>query len=426
MRLLIFFLGLTSFVFGQYKTLDSALLNGTKQVDIVLYGNYISSDKASGFYKNNLYGSNKLISNAGFINASVGLGYTTGFYYNTRAAISFRAAQTFLNYNYGSKKDFYNNLYDNSIGSSIALGESFIEYFDGDTAIKAGRFQPISEWVNHLIDGIWLRNGSIRNLIIEAIWAYNYGRVSYYEMTPFRQLDKTGWFNVGLRYHIHGVEGDVKNSISISGFSNFIPGVFITAGTRFHFASRFNGGNLWWFSGDLGIAGSFEDHNNIHSFYDNTFLFDSKLTIGYKNIDAMLGYVANGDAGMGNLGILGVGNGTQTDMSRSFYANIQPFFIWGGRAIKMGRNAHLIYAASRISILDNKLNMYFAYGATFFNGTRYYGGNARGIVQNELNAMLEFGITQTLSSIVHISSTHLGGTSVPNSFEINGGVRFMF
>ncbi len=426
MRFFIFFLALTTLVFGQYKTLDSALLNGTKKVDVVLYGHYISSNN-NGFYANNLYGSHRFLGNAGTMNASVGLGYTTGFYYNLRAAISFRAAQGLLNYNDGVKKYFYINTGHEVLGgSSVALGESFLEYFDGDTAIKAGRFQPISEWINHLIDGIWLRNGSFRNLVIEAIWAYNYGRVSYYEMTQFLQLDTTGWFHVGMRYYFAGNQKDIKNNTYVSAFSTFIPGVFVTAGGRVHWATRFNGGNVWWFGADLGFAGSFEDHKSTKSFNNNTFLFDSKLTIGYRNIDAMIGYVASGNAGMGSLGILGVGNGTQADMSHIFYSNIQPFFVWGGRAIKMGNNAHLIYAATRLSLLDNKLNMYFAYGATFFDGSRYYGGiNHRNLMQNELNAMLEFGITQTLSAITHISSTHFS-KGVPSTFEINGGLRFMF
>lgn len=425
MRIFILFFLTIALAFGQYKTLDSALLNGTKQVDIVLYGNFMSSG-GGGYYTNNLYGSSRFLGNAGLLNASVGLGYTTGFYYNLRAAISFRAAQGLLNYNDGVKKYFYNNTGNEVLGgSSVALGESFIEYFDGDTAIKAGRFQPISPWINHLIDGIWVRNGSVRNLVIEAIWAYNFGRVSYYEMTRFMPLDKTGWFNVGVKYYFNGDQKDIKNSAYMSGFTTFIPSVFATAGIRGHFATRFNGGNVWWFGADLGFAGSFEDHKSLKSFHNNTFLFDSKVTIGYKNIDAMIGYVASGNAGMGSLGILGVGNGTQADMSNTFYTNIQPFFVWGGRAIKMGNNAHLIYAATRLGLLDNKLNMYFAYGATFFNGSNYYGGNRKNLTQSEFNAMLEFGITQTLSAITHISSTHFS-RGVPSTFEINGGLRFMF
>lgn len=425
MRFLILFFLSAALAFAQYKTLDSALLNGTKKVDIVLFGQYMSSGANSAF-TNNLYGSSGFLGNTGLMNVSVGLGYTTGFYYNLRAAISFRAAQGLLNYNDGSNKFFYNNTGNDVLGgSSVALGESFIEYFDGDTAIKAGRFQPISPWINQLIDGIWVRNGSIRNFVIEAIWAYDYGRVSYYQMTQFLRLDKTGWFNFGLHYYINGDQRDIKNSTFLNGFTTFIPNVFATAGARAHFATRFNGGSMWWLGADLGFAGSFEDHASAKSFKNNTFLFDSKLTIGYRNIDAMIGYVATGKAGMGSLGILGVGNGTQADMSLNFYSNIQPFFVWGGRAIKMGNNANLIYAATRLGLLDDKLNIYVAYGATFFDGSSYYGGTARKLMQNELCAMLEFGITRTLSAITHISSTHFS-RGVPNTFEINGGFRFMF
>lgn len=426
MRFLLFFFLMATLAFAQYRTLDSALLNGTKQVDIVLYG-FAMSSRGGGQFANNLYDSSRFLGNAGLINASVGLGYTTGFYHNLRLAVSFRAAQGLLNDNDGMKKFFYNNMGNDVLGgSSVALGESFLEYFDGDTAIKLGRFQPISPWINQLIDGIWVRNGSINRLVVEAIWAYNYGRVSYYEMTKFHQLDKTGWFNLGLRYYLDGDQRDIKNSAYLNGFTTFIPDVFNTVGVRAHFATRFNGGSLWWIGADLGFAGSFEDHVSKKAFSNNTFLFDSKLTIGYQNIDAMIGYVASGKAGMGSLGILGVGNGTQADMSLSFYSNIQPFFVWGGRAIKMGNNANLIYVATRLGLLDNNLNIYIAYGATFFDGSSYYGGvNSRGLMQNELNAMLEFGITRTLSAITHISSTHFS-RGVPNTFEINGGLRFMF
>ncbi len=426
MRFFVFFIVCISVCFAQYKTLDDALLNGEKLIDIVLYGNYMSSNGNTGYYPNNLYGENKLLGNGGYINASVGLGYTTGFYYNMRAAISFRAAQAIFSPSNGMRRDFFNNTGNAILGdSSIALGESFLEYYDGDTAIKAGRFQPISEWVNHLIDGIWFRNASFKNFVLELIWAYNYGRVSYYEISQFRRLDTTGWFNLGIHYHLTGDKSDRKNSTSMSVFSTFIPGVFATAGARLHWALRFNN-SVWWIGADLGFAGSFEDSDNIRAFQTNTFLFDSKITLGYRNIDGMIGYVATGDAGMGSLGILGVGNGTQSNMLYSFYNNIQPFFVWGGRAIKMGKNAHLVYGALRLNLLDGKLNAYVAYGATFFNGSQFYGGNINGLVQGELNVMAEFGITRTLSAIANISNTHFGKYGLPNTFEINGGIRFMF
>lgn len=424
MRYIVIFMCLCGVAFGQYKNLNAALVNGNKKVDIILYGNYMGSS-ASGYYTNNLYGDSRRVGTLGYINAQIGLGYTTGFFYNFRFAISFRAAQSLLNPYQSVRKDFVANTTNTIFGdSSVALGETFLEYFDGDTAIKLGRFQPLSEWISYLVDGISIRNASIKNLLLEGLWAYDYGRVSYYEISNFKALDDFGYFNIGATYYLSKLQKDIKNSAYINVYSTFIPGVFVSIGGRGHYATRFN--NAWWIGANLGFTGSIEDSASVRSFRNNTFLFDSKIMAGYKNIDFMLGYVANGDAGMGSIGILGAGSGTQIDLNRAFYKNIQPFFVWGGRAIKMGANANLFYAAGKFSFLDSKLNAYVAYGATFFNGSRFYGGvNAKGLAQSELDAMIEYKFTNTLSAISHITTTFFS-RGVPNIFELNGGVRFVF
>ncbi|RDU61229.1 hypothetical protein [Helicobacter sp. MIT 14-3879] len=391
---------------ARYTTLDDALLNGTKRVDVILYGKYTNSS-------------------GGYVNGSVGLGYITGFYYSLRAAISFRAAQSFFSSQNAFRRDFGGSEGTFIGDSAILLGESFLEYFDGDTAIKLGRFQPINEYINTLTDGIWIRNASLKNLTIEGMWAYRKGRVSYYEMLPFARLGNAGWFDVGIKYFFAGNRKDIKSSMYASVFSTFIPGAFVSLGTRWHSGFRFNGSETW-FGIDIGFAGSFEDHQSNFSADNNTFLFDAKFSFGFSWLDIMVGYLASGRGGMGGLNAMGVGNGTQADDS-FFYNNIQPFFIWGGHAIKFGRNAHLIYVASKLSFFDNKLNVYAAYGATFFDGYsgRYGSNNTTNIIQNELDIMAEFGITRTLSAIAFISDTHLG-RDVPNIFQINGGFRFMF
>ncbi|RDU73133.1 hypothetical protein CQA66_02610 [Helicobacter aurati] len=411
MRLLaiFLFLGLCVSIEARYTTLDDALLNGTKKVDVVLYGKYTNTS-------------------GGYINGSVGLGYITGFYYSLRAAISFRAAQSFFDSQNAFRRDF-GGINGTIIGdSAILLGESFLEYFDGDTAIKAGRFQPISEYVNTLTDGIWIRNASLKNLTLEGMWAYRMGRVSYYEMLPFTRLggsDSIGWFDVGGKYFLSNNKGDNKSSMYISIFSTFIPNVFGSVGIRWHSGFRFNGSETW-FGVDAGFAGSFEDHQSRFSADNNTFLFDAKLIFGFSWLDIVVGYVMSGRGGMGGLNSLGVGNGTQADDSL-FYKNIHPFFVWGGNAIKFGRNAKLIYAASRLSFFDNKLSAYVAYGATFFDGYsgRYGSNNTTGIIQNELNVMVEFAITRTLNVVAYVTDTHFG-RGVPNIFQVNGGFRFMF
>ncbi|MWV61185.1 hypothetical protein DCO58_10965 [Helicobacter saguini] len=426
-RCFFLFLCLLNLAFARYTNLDAALLNGSKKVDILLFGDYMASQ--NGVYTNNLFGDSKRVGNLGYINAQVGLGYTTGFYYNLRFAISFRAAQALLNLRQDMRKDFTPNTANSVFGdSSVALGETFLEYFDGDTAIKLGRFQPISEWISHLVDGILVQNGSFKNLVIEGLWAYDYGRVSYYEISAFRALGNVGYFNFGARYYLFGNQRNLKDSTYINAFSTFVPGVFVTIGGRAHWAKVFS--NNFWLGVNAGFTGSIEDHSHIRSFNNNTFLIDAKILAGIKNIDFMVGYVGSGAAGMGSIGVLGAGSGTQIDMNSAFYKNVQPFFVWGGRAIKMGSSAHLLYAAGRFSFFDSKFNAYLAYGVTFFNGSRYYGGlrangtPIQGLVQNEINAMLEFKITNTLSAISHITTTFNKGVS--NSFELNAGVRFMF
>lgn len=416
-----------SIAFGRYTNLDSALLNGNKRVDLLIFGDYLASQ--NGIYTNNLFGDSKRVGNLGYINAQVGLGYTTGFYYNLRFAVSFRATQALLNFNHAMRKDFTPNTANSVFGdSSVALGETFLEYFDGDTAVKLGRFQPISEWISHLVDGILVQNGSFKNLVLEGLWAYDYGRVSYYEISPFRALGDFGYFNVGARYYLFGNQRNLKDSTYINAFASFVPNIFVTLGVRAHWAKVFS--NTFWMGVNAGFTGSIEDHSHIRSFNNNTFFIDAKVMAGIKNIDFMVGYAGSGAAGMGSIGALGAGSGTQIDMNNAFYKNVQPFFVWGGRAIKMGANAHLLYAAGRFSFFDSKLNAYVAYGVTFFNGTRYYGGvrangsAITGLIQNEIDAMVEFKITNTLSAISHITTTFNKGVS--NSFELNGGVRFMF
>lgn len=121
---------------------------------IPLVAKYVSLDEA---FKNGISRGDAIVYNVGtkYVNGSVGIGYTTGFYYAVRGAISFRAMKFF----YGSQRrgrDFYSD-------SLVVLDQSFVEYFDGDTAIKAGRFLPISYFANNLIDGVWVRNGSFEN-----------------------------------------------------------------------------------------------------------------------------------------------------------------------------------------------------------------------------------------------------------------------
>lgn len=411
MRILIIFmcLGLFAILQARYTNLNDALVNGPKKVDIILYGKSVSG-----------FGS--------YINASVGLGYTTEFYYGLRGAISFRAAQSIIDSRGAFRRDFGGANETIAGNSAILLGESFLEYFDGDTAIKAGRFQPINEYINLMTDGIWIRNASLSNIILEGMWAYNSGRVAYYEMQPFSKLggnNSVGWFDVGVKYFLSKDNRNFKDSIYISVFGTVMSNVFGSVGARWHSGFKL-GKSESWLGIDAGFVASFEDNQSRFAVDNNTFLFDTKVSLGFGSwIDIFIGYVMNGKGGMGGINMLGVGNSMQAG-DLMLYSNIQPFFTWGGEAIKFGRNAKLIYVSSRISLFDS-LKIYVAYGMTIFDGYsgRYGSDNSFNIVQNELNVMTEFSITELLSVIAYISDTHLA-KGVQNNFQINGGFRFMF
>ena len=417
------FLYLSCLALPCFASLTEALVNGEKKVDVMLYGD-LSSSGNGGYYRNNLLGSSKFVGNAGYINTQIGLEYKSKFFYNFRAKVSFRAAYSIISPNDGSRKDFFNNATTDVLGdSSVAMGASYLEYYDGDTSVKAGRIDVISPWINNLIDGLWVRNGSLGDFMLEGIWAYSYGRVAYYEISPFRSLKDYGWFNFNIHNYISGAKGDMQKATYVTLLLNFMPDVFIGIGARGH--GNINLTNNMSLMIDGGFAFSIEDKVDNRSFKTNTFLADIKANLSYRALDVSAGYVLTGSSGMGSLGILGVGGGFDSDISRTFYTNIQPFFIWGGRAIKFGRNANLIYASGKISLFNNNLRLYAAYGITFFNGSPLYGGNATGIIQNELNVFADFKLSNVLSVLAHFSSTNFG-KNVPNGIELNGGVRIKF
>ena len=393
---------------ARYTKLDDALLGGTKSVELILFGKYTERTK-------------------GYLNASVGLGYTTGFFYNFRASISFFATQNLFTTQGTFGKDF-RGANKTVIGeNSILLNESFLEYFDGDTNIKAGRIQPINEYVNNLTDGIWIRNASLKNLVLDGFWAFTVGRVSYYQMNPFQRLggvEGAGLFSFGAKYFLTDKRG-FKDSMHLSAFTSFVPGVFATVGLRWHWGLRLGKGETW-LGVDAGIVGSFEDKKSKLAVDSNTFLFDAKVSVGFSWLDLSAGYAAAGQGGLGGINALGIGGGVQGDKN-AFYSALIPFFVWGGDAFKLGRNAQLIYAAGRLRFFEDRLVVYVAYGMTFFDGyTGRYGRDAaKGLIQNELDVMTEFSITKTLSVIAYMSDIHLG-RGVPNNFLVNAALRFAF
>ena len=177
-----------------YDSIDEALENGISSGDITFYGSYTNGADSINKAKNDL-------NESGYMVGSVGLAYHSAFWKYLRVAVSFRAVGTlyeqdkdsqwssdaFLNNpgRYGNgdaSRDFYMN-------DRTMLGQSYIEYFDGDTSVKVGRVFVDSEWADRLIDGVSVRNRSLPNTLIEALWAKNNGYVQYNKMTGFYDVN---------------------------------------------------------------------------------------------------------------------------------------------------------------------------------------------------------------------------------------------
>lgn len=372
---------------ARYTTLDDALKNGVSRGDAILYGNYTNN------------------SNANFISGSVGLGYTSGFYYDLRAAISFRASKIFYN-SVAGLKDFYTD-------PLVSLGQSFVEYYDGDTAIKAGRFLPISPFINYLVDGIWVRNGSIEGVVIDTLWAKKFGRVSFYEITPFLDTNRYGYFDINAKFFFTRTMSDYKNSAFINLYTFFEPNSFIAFGGRWHSAFRFNNSSIW--TGlDAGAGYSAEYKVGNTQLNKNSYLIDAKLGFGMSIFDIFLGYVGSGENGFGSFDRLGMGN---NPYGSNAY-NILPFFTWGGIAPRGLSNANLFYGSVEFNLLSDRLKMYLTYGSTI------YGIGKKG-VQNEINFLIDSFITNNISLILMVTNTHLSNM-IPNYTRINGGIRLSF
>ncbi|RDU60742.1 Opr family porin [Helicobacter marmotae] len=397
-----------------YDKLDDALENGISSGDILFYGNYTNGrDVISGGMKDDY-------NQAGYMVGSVGLAYHSAFWKYLRVAVSFRAANILYEddklsqwsagalsnnpnrYGVGdASRDFYMN-------ERTMLGQSYIEYFDGDTSIKAGRVFADSEWADRLIDGISVRNRSLPNLLIEALWAKRNGYVQYNKMTGFYNVNpysSLGFSQVSFKYYI----GD-KFSIKVYGIAN--PSIFYATGVRA--SARYESSQSY-----IGLSGhfatSFEQNYGISNGNSgNGYNTDVKLYVGVKGMaEASAGYIGSGaNIGWGSLNTLG--------------NSISPFFMWGGRALLEGVDASLWYGKVMFAI--DRVSFAIVYGSTKFRTLSLLSDIRNPYDRvNEVNLLLDFGFTEHLSAILNVLNTHGGSERYyPHSTNANLGVKLAF
>ncbi|PAF52842.1 Opr family porin [Helicobacter sp. 13S00477-4] len=400
----IFFYGLAFGSVYAYDSIDEALKNGVSKGDVIFYGDYQGLNHGQATSIGNSLATYSYLGNTGYLLGSVGLSYTSGFYKNIRAAIGFRAATPFWDAHKNLSIPAIPNIRDSGKGDAskdffnhnqATLAESFFEYFDGDTNIKAGRFIIPNEWINTMSDGIWIRNRSLTNLMLEGFWINDYGRVAYYQMTKFDRVNpyaSFGLLNLAAKYYI-------TETLTLKAYTFFTPKIFTALGARiegkYNISSFFIGGNV-------GYAYSFEGKEFYSRYKHNASALDAKIFFGMKFFEIAAGYIHTGkDSGWGNLDIMG--------------DSIDPFFVWGGKAIKTQNNGNLFYASIQANVQRFKFSLIY--------GTTSFGIGQR---QNEIDFSTEIGFTHNVSGILNILNTHKNNLSIPNTTQINGGIRLYF
>lgn len=396
-----------------YDRIDDALENGVSSGDITFYGSYTQGADSINNAKNDL-------STAGYAVGSVGLAYHSAFWKYLRVAVSFRAAAVLYEHDdnsqwgaaallnnpnrYGvgdASKDFYMN-------DRTMLGQSYIEYFDGSTSIKAGRVFADFEWADRLIDGVSMRNRSLPNTLIEALWVKNNGYVQYNKMTGFYDVNphnRLGLTQASFQYHIGN-----KFSVKFYGMAN--PSIFYAAGVKANVKYE-NSKSYIGLSGHF--ATSFEQRYGVDSGNNgNGYNTDVKIYVGVKNMaEASGGFISSGaNIGWGSLNTLG--------------NSVSPFFMWGGRALLEGVDASLWYGKVMFAI--DRVSFAIVYGSTKFRAKSDMNVAMRNPYDrvNEVNLLVDFGFTEHLSAIVNVLNTHGGKQYYPHSTNVNLGLKLAF
>ncbi|MDU7692674.1 MAG: hypothetical protein E7K04_00260 [Helicobacter sp.] len=372
-----------------YDYIDEALKNGENSGDLMIYGDFLRSKSRLNITPNKL-ATYSYLDDTSYLVGQTRLEYISGFYKLLRLKIGFGFmfplynGHNNLQSSFGKldyQKDFFNR-------NEAQLSESFLEYFDGDTNIKIGRLDLKDNFNNGLIDGIAIKNKSLKDLLLEAQYMRNFGRSSYFEMSNFARLDP---LNIGLFKLI--ATYDLKPKLlDLSAYISAMYKSFISIGAKSSASLDIDNFKL---QGELGALGLI----NIRE--QDSSLIHAKITLKYKNLaDLTLAGANSSKAGLGNINILG-------DM-------LLPVFDWGAKAFRTQSNASAIFLQSGFNMRDFTLSI--AYGFTFFNQKE---------LVNELNINSNVYLTNNVSLVINLANTHIQ-SSFPTYTQLNGGVRFKF
>lgn len=348
--------------------------------------------------------------NRAYLATSFGLYYKSEFYEYFRLHLGFRGALALweLNkktQNLGGKGDSARDFWDKNIAM---VARSYLEYFDGDTSVRAGRIEHKTDMIDKHFDGVWISNKSAGWLLIDAIWINQVGRVLDRELSGFEKFSRFdgGASKYGGGYYL-GLDFEVKEWLHLKIYGLTSPKIYSFIAGKASVEGEY-------FDASVGYVGGIEHQHSVFANQPNKSHFSHLVHIDlggkydsqYGLFYATLGYRnTQGKAGIGSLDFTG----------NSF----NPFFEFGGDALHLAKDLQLVYGklGFKVSFLD----IYLTYGYNFFKGV-----NTSAVKQNssqgEVNFYFDWKFSDFSSVILRVLNTHGTESSISNKTN----VHFMF
>lgn len=370
-----------------YDNIDEALKNGVTQGDVSFYSDYydpFATSIADSFG----------MRDESYVAITMGLQYRSAFYKNMRLSVGFRAAYPLWQWHSGD----INLDFDSS--NPILLKDTFLEYFDGDTSIKAGRFFVSNEWISNQVEGFWVRNRSLENLLLELCWINSYGDVTPTSMSAFSRYTEnwSGYTYASSKYNFTNKDWEFWAKVYTSfGYSvNYVLG----ASTGFEY--KFSKSKIGL---ALNTAGSFEFSNGDDR--GDGVDFDAKLYVEAAGLDFSFGYIQSGkESGWGSLNRI---NNT-----------ISPLGVGNVLDSSFAVDTSVIYTA--LAGTFDQVTLCLLYGVGLFTSPLIGGRH----IQNEVDLAMSFNFTNNVSAFVNVYNTHLGNDAIPNVIQVQAGMSLSF
>lgn len=362
-----------------------AIKSGTKEGDIYLLADYThsSSNISNTKYQNNAY-----------LATSFGLYYHSAFYGYFRAYIGFRGALPLIQGNKnaiysGGRGDAARDFWSNN---KAMLARSYLEYFDGDTNVKAGRLEQSSDLISEHFDGIWFQNKTFGFLLVDFVWLSQYGRVLPNELSGFEKFET----KYGGAYYL-GFTLDVIDILKLKVYGLMSP--------QFYSFLAFKAAlDTTYINASAGIVYGFE-HKNSKFRDNNSLLFNADIGFDVNIFYGKLGYIKTGSSiGIGNLGLTG--------------NTLNPFFYFSGDALNEARNVNLFYG--KFGIDADIIQAYLVYGYNIFN--KNLSLDSSRYSQGEVNLYFDWKTSEATNVIFYFLNTHGGKNAIPTLNQL--GIAF--